>query len=417
MKPRKPVFAAAIALAMLAGHATATTPATAADRVIRITGFGATSGVLRPFGINSEAALRAAADDINRDGGVKLGDGTRGRLEISYLDDNCKPTEGVDIVRRLAQTDTLAAVGTTCSPVVQAVFGSLQKKAGDATDSGLQLPVFTDVAMKIGLAKTSDWSFRNIPDENAMYDDVFAWVRREHPDARTVYGGVEQNFVHSNQTWYQVMKPQAQAAGFEMLGETRWLLDDTNFAEQVRAIKAANADVVAISAHPYSACGVLKEMQRQGVRPKVLVGLTSSSTPELLKVCGPAAEGLVIPTSFATINPGAQKAAAETARFGGYADLHSMAAWEILYMIRTAIETRGVLAKPDTVQADREKIRAGLAAMKTADGLLGTVRRTPERESIKPFVLVEARRNVWTVIERPAPRNELAHVAQPASLP
>ncbi|KWC05628.1 ABC transporter substrate-binding protein [Burkholderia ubonensis] len=413
MKHLKPWLAAALALAALAGAGRAG----AEERVIRITGFGATSGVLRPFGVNSEAALRAAADDINRAGGVKLGDGARGRIEIRYLDDNCKPTEGVDIVRRLAQADTLAAVGTTCSPVVQAVYGSLQKKAGDAADSGLQLPVFTDVAMKIGLAKMSDWSFRNIPDENAMYEDVFAWVRRTHPDARTVYGGVEQNFVHSNQTWYQVMKPRAQAAGFDVLGETRWLLDDTNFAEQVRAIKAANADVVAISAHPYSACGVLKEMQRQGVRPKVLVGLTSSSTPELLKVCGPAAEGLVIPTSFATINPDAQKAATETARYGGYADLHSMAAWEILTMIRAAIETRGVLAKPDTVQADREKIREGLAAMKTADGLLGPVKRTADRESIKPFVLVEARRNEWTVIERPAPRSELAGAAPTARQP
>jgi branched-chain amino acid transport system substrate-binding protein len=372
---------------------------------------------LRPFGVNSEAALRAAADEINRTGGVKLGDGARGKIEISYLDDNCKPTEGVDIVHRLAQTDTLATVGTTCSTVVQAVYGSLQKKAGDVNDSGVQLPVFTDVAMKIGLAKMSDWSFRNIPDENAMYDEVFAWVKREHPEARTVYGGVEQNFVHSNQTWYQVMKPRAGAAGFKVLGETRWLLDDTSFADQVRAIKAANADVVAISAHPYSACGVLKEMERQGVRPKVLVGLTSSSTPELLKVCGSAAEGLVIPTSFATINIGADNAARETARYGGYADLHSMAAWEILYMIKTAIETRGVLAKAGTVQADREKIRAGLTAMKTADGLLGPVQRTAERESIKPFVLVEARRNVWAVIEQPARRNDLAVVEQPGRQP
>ena len=47
-------------------------------------------------------------------------------------------------------------------------------------------------------------------------------------------------------------------------------------------MKKANADVVAISAHPFTTCGVLKEMQRQGVKPKVLVGLTSSSSLETL---------------------------------------------------------------------------------------------------------------------------------------
>ncbi|AJK46400.1 ABC transporter substrate-binding protein [Burkholderia plantarii] len=408
MKNTKVALALALVFSALAGAASAAASASDAQRVVRIDGFGAESGVLRPFGANSEAALRAAAKEINDAGGVKLGDGTRGKIEISYHDDNCTPTEGVDVVRRLAQTDALIAVGTTCSPVVQAVFGSLQKKAGDATDSGLQFPVFTDVAMKIGLAKTSDWSFRNIPDENAMYTDVFNWVRREHPDVHTLYGGVEQNFVHSNQTWYQVMKPRAQAAGFEVLGETRWLLDDTNFADQVRDIKQKNADVVVISAHPYSACGVLKELQRQDVHPKVLVGLTSSSTPELLKICGPAAEGMVIPTSFAPINARAERAAKETAGYGGYADLHSMAAYEILYMIKTAIETRGVLARPDSVQADREKLREGLTDIHTADGLLGPVGRTAERESVKPFVLVQAHNNVWKVIERPAAHNEVA---------
>ncbi|MEX3628923.1 MAG: ABC transporter substrate-binding protein [Burkholderia sp.] len=407
MKHSQPALALSLLFAALAAGvaSAADTPASkdaAAPRVVRIAGFGAESGVLRPFGVNSEAALRAAAKEINATGGVKLGDGAHARIEISYHDDNCTPAEGVDIVRRLAATDALIAVGTTCSPVVQAVFGSLQKKAGDAADSGLRIPVFTDVAMKIGLARTSDWSFRNIPDENAMYSDLFAWVRREHPEARTLYGGVEQNFVHSNQTWYQVMKPRAQAARFEVLGETRWLLDDTSFAEQVRDIKQKNADVVVVSAHPYSACGVLKEMQRQDVHPKVLVGLTSSSTPELLKICGSAAEGLVIPTSFAPINARAERAAKDTAGYGGYADLHSMAAYEILYMIKTAIETQGVLARPDSVQADRDRLRQGLAGIRTADGLLGPVGRTPERESIKPFVLVQARNDVWRVIEQPA---------------
>ena len=36
--------------------------------------------------------------------------------------------------------------------VAEPLFGILQRKAGDASDSGLQFPIFTDTAIKPGLA-------------------------------------------------------------------------------------------------------------------------------------------------------------------------------------------------------------------------------------------------------------------------
>ena len=375
--------------------------ASAEERVVKIAGFGAKSGVLRPFGVNSEAAMRAAADHINEQGGVKLGDGATAKMVVEYFDDRCDAQEGISVARRMASEDWLAAIGTTCSSVVEPVFGVLQKKAGDAADSGLQMPIFTDVAMKIGLASLSDWGFRNIPDEIKMYDAVFAWVKTTHPEAKTVYGGVEENFVHSRQTWYDIMKERAKLAGYEVEGESQWLLDDTNFATQVQEMKQADADIVVISAHPFTSCGVLKEMDRQGLKPKVLIGLTSSSSPEMLEVCSEQAEGMIIPTSFAPVNEQAKAAADATAEYDGYADLHSMAAWENMFMLKSVIESEGVLAKPDSVQADRARIRAGLAEMKTTEGLLGTLGRTAEGESLKPFVFVEAKAGTWQVVHTP----------------
>jgi branched-chain amino acid transport system substrate-binding protein len=372
--------------------------ALAAERVVKIAGFGALSGVLRPFGVNSEAAMRAAAEQINTAGGVKLADGTRAKIAVEYFDDACNVDDGIAVVRRIAASDFLAAIGPTCSSVTEPVYGILQKKVGDASDSGLQLPVFTDVAQKIGLTKISEWAFRNIPDEPAMYEALFAWLKANHPDAKTLYGGVEDNFVHSRQAWYSVMKERAKLDGYDVKGESKWLVDDTQFAAQVREIKEAKADIIAISAHPYTACGVLKEMARQGVKAKVLVGLTSVTSPETLKVCGPEADGLIVPTSYAPINAKAQSAADATARFKGYADLHSMAAWENMFALKTAMESAGILATPAAVKADREKIRDGLAKLKQIDGLLGVSRRTPDRESIKPFILVQAHHNTWQVV-------------------
>ena len=257
---------------------------------MRITGFGAKSGVVRSFGINSEAAMLAAADMINKQGGVKLADGSKAKMVVDFLDDRCTAEEGISVLRRIYGTDALVAVGPTCSNVAEPLFGILQKKVGDAGDSGLQMPVFTDVAIKVGLAKISEWAFRNVPNETIMYNSLFYWLKTKYPNTQTVYGGVEEDFAHSRASWYAVMKDRAEINGYKVLGNSKWLLNDTNFATQVREMKAANADIVAIAAHPFTTCGVLKEMQRQGVKPKVLVGLTSSSSLETLQGCAKQAE-------------------------------------------------------------------------------------------------------------------------------
>jgi branched-chain amino acid transport system substrate-binding protein len=390
-----------VVAALLAGAtACLSDGAVAQERTVKITGFGAKSGVVRVFGVNSEAAMKAAADVINAAGGVTLGDGAKAKLTVEFLDDRCNAEEGISVVRRIASTDAFVAVGPTCSNVAESLFGILQKKVGDASDSGLQFPIIADVAAKGGLAKISEWSFRNVPSEFEMYKSLFAWLKKEHPDLKTIYGGVEKDFAHSNAT-YGVIKKQAEDNGFQVLGTGEWLLNDTTFSTQVREMRRANAEIVAISAHPFTTCGVLREMERQDVKPKLLVGLTSSSSIETLQGCAKQAEGIIIPTSFAPVNPVAQKMAENVAKQGGSADLHSAAAYEIMFILKDVIESQKIMAKPDTVAADRVKMREGLAALKETNGLLGKIGRTADREAIKPFLYVHAKGGNWVVLYTP----------------
>ena len=378
-----------------------TSGALAQDKTIKIAGFGAKSGVVRSFGINSEAAMLAAAEVINQRGGITLADGSKARIAVDYYDDRCTAEEGISVIRRIAGTDAVVAVGPTCSNVAEPLFGILQKKVGDAGDSGLQFPIFTDVAIKGGLAKISEWAFRNVPNEATMYSSLFYWLKTKYPNAQTVYGGVEEDFAHSRATWYSVMKTRAEANGYKVLGESKWLLNDTNFATQAREMKRANADVVALSAHPFTTCGILKEMQRQGVKPKVLVGLTSSSSLETLQGCAKQAEGIIIPTSFAPVTKEGKFAAETTAKFKGAADLHSMAAWENMFILKQVMESEKISGDKSQVQADRRKIRDGLAKLKETKGLMGVTKRTEDREADKPYLFVHASKGEWKVLYNP----------------
>jgi len=388
-------IAIAVAVALAAGSAYAQ------EKTIKIAGFGAKSGVVRSFGVNSEAALTAAADVINKQGGVKLADGSSAKLVVEFYDDRCSAEEGISVIRRIYGTDAVVAVGPTCSNVAEPLFGILQKKVEDKGDSGLQMPVFTDVAIKVGLARISEWAFRNVPNEMTMYSSLFYWLKTKHPDTQNVYGGVEEDFAHSRASWYAVMKDRAEANGYKVVGNSKWLVNDSNFATQVREMKNANADIVAISAHPFTTCGVLKEMQRQGVKPKVLVGLTSSSSLETLQGCAKQAEGMIIPTSFAPVTKEGKAAAETTAKFKGAADLHSMAAWENVFILKQVMESEKISGDRNQLQADRRKIRDGLAKLKQTQGLLGVTKRTEDREADKPYLFVQAKGGNWVVLHNP----------------
>ncbi len=396
-RARTVAIAAALSFAALAVPGVAG----AQEREVRISGFGAMTGVVRSFGINSKAALEAAADQINKAGGVKLGDGAKGKIVIDFLDDRCTAEEGISVVRRIASGNAIVAVGPTCSNVAEPLFGVLQKKAGDASDTGLQFPIFTDGAIKGGLAKISEWAFRNVPDESQMYATLFKWLKATRPELKSVYGGVEEDFAHSRASWHAIMKVVSAKEGYEVLGESKWLLNDTNFSNQAREAKKANADIIAIAAHPFTTCGMLKEMERQGVKPKLIIGLTSSSSLETLQGCAGQAEAIIIPTSFAPVNAQAQAAADAVSKFKGSLDLHSGAAWENVFILKQVMEEQKIMAKADTVQADREKIRVGLAKLAQTQGLLGITKRTDDREAVKPYLFVHAKGGKWEVLHTP----------------
>jgi branched-chain amino acid transport system substrate-binding protein len=72
-----------------------------------------------------------------------------------------------------------------------------------------------------------------------------------------------------------------------------------------------------------------------------------------------------------------------------------------MQVLKQIIETSGVEGKPTTVQQDRNRIREGLAKVTEIQGLLGPIKRTPDRESVKPYVFAQAKTSDWVVLYDP----------------
>jgi len=377
------------------------------EGTLRIGGMWALSGPAAYIGSSSKGQASLAADEVNEAGGVAI-QGKRVKLQLYTYDDACKAEEGLTVVRRLADSDkVLFSLGPTCSNVAEPVFGILQKKLGDPSDTGLQFLFFTDTAIKFGLAKISPWAFRNVGNEPAMFDLTFKLVKERHPELKTVAVAYESDFAHSVSTWKGAAKPALEKYGYQVIEVVEWRFEDTEFGAQAAKLRKANADVLVLLTHTFSTCGSAKEFKRQRVKAKLMVGITSAASTETMQGCGQAVDGLTIPTNFAAITPKA-KAHAEKAwaKYKADSNLHSVPAYENVYAIKGLVEKVGIKNEAGTLLQDRRKVRDALATLGTFQGILGPIKMNGDndekpRDVDKAIYIVQAKGGQWTVWYKP----------------
>jgi branched-chain amino acid transport system substrate-binding protein len=379
------------------------------EGTVRIGGLWALSGAAAFFGKASLGLANLAIDEINEAGGVAIG-GKRVKLQLYPQDDACNPEQGLAVVRRLATVDkVLFSLGPTCSSVAEPVFGTLQKRLGDPSDTGLPLLFFTDTATKFGLAKLSPWVFRNTPDEPAMYDFIVKYLKDHHPELKTVMVAYESDFAHSASTWKLALQPALERHGYHQVVEVvdwRWL--DTEFGAQVTKLRRANADIFFSLTHTPSACPSFRELRRQRVKPKVMVGVTSIAGGEVLRQCPDVTEGLIAPSNFAPITPRAREVADRAwDRYKADSNIHSVPAYENIHLMKGLIEKAGIRNTEASLLEDRRKLRDLLAKVGTFQGVVGRITMNPDdhparpRDVDKDMLLVQLKDSQWTVFWLP----------------
>jgi len=379
------------------------------EGTVRIGGMWPLSGPAAFFGKAAHGLASLAVDEINEAGGLVV-EGKRVKLALHAQDEACNAEQGLAVVKRLATVDkVIFSLGPGCSSVAEPVFGTLQKKLGDASDSGLQLLFFTDIATKFGLAKLSPWVFRNTPDEPAMYDFVVKYLKEKHPDLKTVMVSYESDFAHSAATWNLAVKPALERHKHHQIVEVvdwRWL--DNEFGAQVTRLRKANADVYFSLTHTPSTCPSMLELKRQRVKPKMVIGITSLAGTEVLQQCPDVAAGIIAPSNFAPITPRAKQVADKAwERYKADSNIHSVPAYENVHLMKGLIEKAAIKNTEDTLLADRRKLRDQLAKVGTFQGVVGKITMRPEDDPVKPrdvdkdMILVQIKAAKWDVFWAP----------------
>jgi branched-chain amino acid transport system substrate-binding protein len=405
MSGLKVIALAAVVLLLVPAAA----PAFQNEGTLRIGGMWALSGGAAFFGKAALGLGTLAMDEINEAGGVTV-QGKRVKLTMHPQDDACNAEQGLAAVRRLATVDkVLFSLGPTCSSVAEPVFGTLQKKLGDAGDTGLQLLFFTDTATKFGLAKLSPWVFRNTPDEPAMYDFIVGYLKEKHPELKTAMVSFESDFAHSAATWKGALEPALKKHGqLQVLEVVDWRWQDTEMGAQVTKLRKANADVYFSLTHTISSCASFKELKRQRIKPKMIVGITSLAGTEVLLQCPDVAEGVISPSNFAPITARAKQIADKAwDKYKADSNIHSVPAYENVHLIKGLIEKAGIKNTEESLLQDRRQVRDLLAKVGTFQGVIGKITLLPEDHPVKPrdvdkdMILVQVKNAKWTVFWAP----------------
>ena len=135
-----------------------------------------------------------------------------------------------------------------------------------------------------------------------MYQLIVEYLKEKRPDLKTVAVAWEPDFAHSASTWKLIIKPTIEKDGFHRLVEVvEWSWQATDYSAQVAKLAKANADIYFTLTHEPTTCASFRELAKQGVKPQVIVAISSLAGGTVIVGCPDLAEGMIVPTNFAPV--------------------------------------------------------------------------------------------------------------------
>jgi len=230
------------------------------------------------------------------------------------------------------------------------------------------------------------------------------------PELKTVSVAWEPDFAHSSSTWKLIIKPLIEKdKNYKILEVVEWGWQDTEYGQQVAKLAKANADIHVTLTHEPTTCASFKELHKQGVKPKIIIAISSLAGSTVIVGCPELAEGIVVPTNFAPVTPKAVELERKAwDRFKAEANLdRSHTAYEIIYLVKSLIEKLDIQNTPESLASDRRKLRDAIAQIGSFEGMIGPIKLNPEsdpkkpREAEKELFLLQVKSGQWTVLHSP----------------
>jgi branched-chain amino acid transport system substrate-binding protein len=339
---RAATLAGALALAVVAGASAS--GARDNPKPIKIGASISQTGVYAGVGQYAVRGYRLYVDLLNARGGL-LGRPVR----LIVYDDQSSPATAVRLYSRLISEDHVdLIVGPYSSGITQAVAAVAEKNKRVMIDPfAAASVVFTD----------TKWNFQAIAPSERYLASIADIARLRGYKKMALFV----NNTPSTSAIAAALKARAQAFGIKIVYEQKYPNDVSDFSSMVLSAKGTRADVVVGTTYVPDAVGLTRELNRQGVRPKLLAFSIGVVEPEFEKALGPLADKVIgntlwWPSLKRTGN--AEFVAAYKAKYGGTPTYQVASGYAAMQVLEQAARGAGSL--------DQTKLRDAIASMRAS---------------------------------------------------
>jgi branched-chain amino acid transport system substrate-binding protein len=343
----------------------------------------AQTGPLGAAGRSSLLALRMWAEDVNAKGGL-LGR----KVEVIAYDDQANPSLAPSIYAKLLDLDKVDLLIAPYGTVPAAAIMPMAKER--------RLLLIGNIAYQANLKVKHDMWFNNSP-----WSDAESWVGGYFKLGQSV-GVRTVAFLASDQEFAQNIlagaKELAKKANFKTVYEQSYPPPTVDFSSMIRAIRAADPDMVFVASYPGDSAAIVRAVREIGLGPSLKLfggGMVGLQYASLMESLGSALNGIV---NYNTYVP------EKTLDFPGVRDFLARYAQRA---VEAKVETLGYYVAPFTYAA-AQLLEQAVAATKSLDHkvlaeylrknemktIVGPIRYGPDGEWANPRVVMTQFRGV-----------------------
>jgi branched-chain amino acid transport system substrate-binding protein len=355
------VFAAAISLLACKGGGGGSADASAGGNALKVGAALSLTGAAAVYGATQKNGIQAALDSVN---GSNTMNGVR--IDVLIDDDGSSKEQGIIVFQKFINQDKVSViVGPTLSNTAT---------AADPLAQQAKVPVLAiSNTAPSGITDIGDYIFRDSLTEAQVIPGAFKKAQQKlgFKTAGVLYGN-DDAFTKAG---YDVMKKSLDDLGVKVLETQTFAKPDRDFNAQLTAIKGKNPDVLVVSALADNAAAIVAQARQLGWTGPILGG-NGFNSPAFIKNAGPAAEGVLVGTSWNSVSTDPANVAFKEAmqKRGAAADQFSAQAYSGVLILAEAVRKAGF-------KTGREDVKAGLSQVKDLDTPLGKFSFTDKRDA------------------------------------
>lgn len=351
-------------LALLAGAALGSVPATAAE--FTIASVKALTGPLAFVGVPEANAVKMAVDELNAANYLGAGN----TIKLISNDDQNDRAQMTTLLTRAAKVDNALIVLGGANSVLMIAMAPLL--------NDLQIPMFATAQTAAPLA-TTKWYLKVTASSELQVAPLAQYaIDKVKPQRLAAIWGRDNDGHINNMKAF--MGPLG-AKGMKPIAEETILISDTDFGAVSTKIAAAKPDAIWLGSNAAQAANLVIQLKQAGVASNVVLFGTAGLGADYLKIGGQAVEN----TYFAIDYNDQSKAPLNVKFAENYKRLYNTAPdnWAAVGYSETLLAARAI--KDSMPNPTREKVLEAIMKLKDADVVMGSGKWSQKADRIPEY--------------------------------